>query len=93
MSDVKTGSGADVAVAVVVTEALRPFRVAYVFRVAVLTAVVVGVITLGSVVFSMAGFGAGAFTVVVAVGVARVKRRAFTIVRPNGKGFAGWFCG
>lgn len=91
MSDVKTGSGADVAV--VVTEALRPFRVAYVFRVAVLTAVVVGVITLGSVVFSMAGFGAGAFTVVVAVGVARVKRRAFTIVRPNGKGLRAGFAG
>ena len=64
MSDVTTNSSVDVAV--VVTEALRPFKVAYVFRVAVLTAVVVGVIALGAVVFSTAGSGAAASTVVVA---------------------------
>lgn len=88
MSDMKTNSGAEVAV--VVAEALRPFKVAYAFRVAVLTAVVVSGITLGSVVFSTAGFGAAASTVVVAAVVGWFVTRGVRAWFGRYAGFVSW---
>lgn len=88
MSDVTTNSDTDVSV--IVADALRPFKLAYAVRVAVLTGVVVGVIALGSVVFSAAGVGAAASTVVVAVVVSWFATRGMRSWFGRYAGFVSW---